>query len=290
MELRQLEYFQSVGRLGSVTKAADQMNVAQPSVSIAIRNLEAELCVKLLDRSKKNIALTTEGLIFFKRVEFILGSLQDAVTEMGDFQRPLKGSIKIGITPFMGALLFPHAFAEFQKRNPEIGITVVEEGSLSIRSQLEKGELDIGVMITSNISSPLETYPITTGQIHVCLRADNPLCAYPSIPFKKLRDQPFILFKEDTYIRQLVLNECAKRHFSPRIAFSSSQIRTILGMVGQGVGISFFLEEIVKGHDEIVSRPLFKPLFMEAGLAWNKKRYISKAAQIFIDSFRGTVQ
>jgi len=288
MELRQLEYFQAVGRLGSVTKAAEQLHVAQPSISVSVKNLEAELGVRLLDRSKKNIALTTEGFIFLQRVEYVLNSLQDAVAEMGDFRRPLKGSIKIGITPIMGAFLFPHAFAEFRKQNPDIGIIVVEEGSLAIRSQLEKGELDIGILITSGVSSPLETYPITSGQIHVCLSANNPLGEHPSIPFKWLRDQPFILFKEDTYIRQQILTECSKRHFSPRIAFSSSQIGTVLGMVAQGVGISFFLEEIVRGHAEIVSRPLFKPLFLEAGLAWNKKRYLSKTTQVFIDSFRET--
>jgi DNA-binding transcriptional LysR family regulator len=289
VELRQLEYFQSVGRLGSVTKAADQLNVTQPSVSVAIKNLEAELGVKLLDRSKKNIALTQEGQIFLQRVEYILGCLQDAVVEMNDYRMPQKGAIKIGITPIMGALLFPHAFAEFKKQNPDVKITVVEEGSLSIRNQLEKGELDIGIMITSNIRSPLESFPISTGQILVCLSKDDPLGEYPRIPFKKLRGHSFILFKEDTYIRQLIIEECAKRHFHPRIAFSSSQIGTVLGMVERGVGISFFLEEIVREHNEIVSRPFFKPLFLEAGLAWNKKRYLPKPAKEFVESFLATM-
>jgi DNA-binding transcriptional LysR family regulator len=289
VELRQLEYFQSIGRLGSVTKAANQLNVAQPSVSAGIKKLEAELGVNLLDRSHKKSALTPEGRIFLQRVNYILGCLQDSVVEMKDYRIPQKGFIKIGITPIMGALFFPRALADFQKQNPEVQITVVEEGSLSIRNQLEQGGLDIGIMITSNLLAPLETFPITTGQIHVCLSRDNPLGEYASIPFHKLRDYSFILFKEDTYIRQLILEECAKLQFSPRIAFSSSQIGTILGLVERGVGISFFLEEIVREHSEIVSRPLCDPLFLEVGLAWNKKRYLSKTAKIFIESFRETL-
>ena len=289
MELRQLEYFQAVGRLGSVTKAAEQQNVAQSSVSIAIKKLEAELGVKLLDRSSRRSALTPEGRIFLQRVNFILGCLQDVMVEMNDYRMPQKGSIRIGITPIMGALLFPHAFAEFKKRNPEVNVTVVEEGSLFIRNQLEQGELDLGIMITSNIPDPLDVFSITSGQIHVCLSPNDPLGEYESISLEKLRDQSFILFKEDTYIRQLILQECTKLRFSPRIVFSSSQIETVLGLVQQGMGVSFFLEEIVRGRSEIVSRPLSDPLFLECGLAWNKKRYLSKTAKLFIESFRGTI-
>ncbi len=288
MELRQLEYFQAVARLGSVTKAAEQQNVAQPSVSVAIKKLEAELGVKLLDRSRKKSALTPEGRIFLQRVNYILGCLQDSIVEMNDYRMPQKGSVRIGITPIMGALLFPHAFANFQKQNPEVNVTVVEEGSLIIRNQLEQGELDLGIMITSNIPAPLDVFPITSGQIYVCLSHNDPLGDYASIPLKKLRDHSFILFKEDTYIRQLILEECARLQFSPRIAFSSSQIGTVLGLVEQGMGISFFLEEIVRERSEIVSRPLSEPLFLEVGLAWNKKRYLSKTAKIFIESFRET--
>jgi len=289
MELRQLEYFQAVGRLGSVTRAADQQNVAQPSVSVAIKKLEAELGVKLLDRTHKKGTLTPEGRIFLQRVNYILGCIQDSVVEMNDYRIPQKGNIKIGITPIMGALLFPHAFANFQKQNPDVKVTVVEEGSLYIRDQLEQGDLDIGIMITSNILAPLEVVPITTGQIHVCMAHDNPLAALSKVPLTKLHDQSFILFKEDTYIRQLILEECAKLRFSPRIAFSSSQIGTVLSLVQQGVGVSFFLEEIVRDRTEIAPRPLADPLYLEVGLAWNKKRYLSKTAKLFIESFRETL-
>jgi len=242
-----------------------------------------------LDRSHKKSILTPEGRIYLQRVDAILSLIQDSVVEMNDYRPPHAGSIKIGITPIMGALLFPHAFANFQKQNPEIKVTVVEEGSLFIRDQMEQGGLDIGIMITSNIPAPLEAFPVTTGQVYVCLSHTNPLGKYASIPFKALREYPFILFKEDSYTRQLILEECARLQFSPRILFSSSQIGTVLGLVEQGMGISFFLEEIVRGRSEIVSRPLADPLYLEVGLAWNKNRYLSKTAKMFIESFRETL-
>jgi DNA-binding transcriptional LysR family regulator len=207
---------------------------------------------------------------------------------MNDYRISHKGSLKIGITPIMGTLFFPHAFANFRKQHPDVIVTVLEEGSLSIRRQLEQGALDICIMITTNMLTPLEVFQITTGQVHVCMSLDNPLGEYARIPFDKLRGQSMILFKEDTYMRQLIQEECAKRQFSPRIIFSSSQVGTVLGLVEKGMGISFFLEEIVRGHRGIVSRPLSDPLFLDVGLAWNKNRYLSKTAKLFIESFRET--
>jgi len=284
MELRQLEYFQMVSRLSSVTRAADRLHVAQPSVTVAIRKLEEELGVKLFDRSQKQLILTSEGQVYLQRVNDILSRVQDSVLEMNDYRTLQKGSIKIGLTPTIGAALFPYIFTKFQQAYPHLDVSIVEEGSLAVRSLLEQGELDIGVLIFSNMSPRLETVPITAGQIFVCLPSDHPFGKrYASIPFSELKDQPFILFKEDTYSRQLILEECAKHEFVPRIVFSSSQIETIMGLVEQGAGISFLLDAIVRKRSTIISRPLADPLFVRAGLAWNKERYLSNAAKTFID-------
>ena len=141
------------------------------------------------------------------------------------------------------------------------------------------------MMITSKTSSHLETVPVAKGQLLVCFSRHNPLGQLKEIPFAKLRDQPFIMFREDTYSRKMILDECARNRFTPRIVFSSSQIETVMGMVGHGVGISFLLDTIVTKYPDVVGRPLSKPLLLEAGLAWSKDRYLSKAARLLMDSF-----
>jgi DNA-binding transcriptional LysR family regulator len=289
VELRQLEYFRMVCQENNITKAADRLHVSQPSVTIGIQKLEEELGVKLLDRSQKQIALTAEGRIFLQHAEDILARVANSVAEMNDHRLHQRGSIRVGITAIMGAVLFPSAFARFQKDYPNVQITVLEEGSLSVRNRLESGDLDIGIMITSNLPPRLESVPISTGQILVCLPPGHPLAESSSIPFSELRDQPFILFREDTYSRRIILEECAKFGFTPRIVFSSSQIGTVLELVKQGVGLSFFIEEVVQNQTGIVTRPLAEPLFLVAGLAWSRERYLSKATRAFIDSFRKTL-
>jgi DNA-binding transcriptional LysR family regulator len=283
MELRQLEYFQAVSRLGGITKAADRLRVAQPSITVAIQKLEKELGITLFDRSQKNLILTIEGRAFLQRVDDILGRLDDTVVEMNDYRLLQRGSLKIGVPSMIGAILFPYIFAGFHKIHPQIELTVAEEGTMAIRRHLEQGELDVGVIITSNIGDRLAITPIATTSLVLCLPPAHPFGRQTAVNFSDLRDEPFILVKEDTYSRQLILQECAKHGFSPRVAFSSSQIETILGLVEEGVGVSFLMAPIAAKHPTMVSRPLAQPLVIQAGLAWHAGRYLSNAARAFID-------
>ena len=283
MELRQLEYFQVVSRLKSISKAAEEVHISQPSVTIAIRKLEEDLGILLLDRSQRQITLTSEGLIFSRHVNDILARIEGSVSEMKDLGSLKMGSIKIGIPPMVGVFLFPQIFAGFRKQYPNLKLTVIEVGSLAIQNLLEQGRLDIGIITKSYTSSFLEIFPITTGQIHVCLHPGHPLSNLSSIPFKSLSDQPFILLKEDTYNRQTVMEECKKNHFAPQIIFSSSQIDTIISLVELDLGISFLIDVIAQKYPMIHSRPLADPMQSPVVLAWNRERYLSKAAGAFID-------
>ncbi|MFZ5754419.1 MAG: LysR family transcriptional regulator [Bacillota bacterium] len=283
MELRQLEYFQMVSRLNNITRAAERLHVTQPSITIAIQKLEDELGVTLFDRSQKQITLTAEGQVFLQRVENILRSIQDAMLEMNDYRDLQKGSIKIGIPPMIGSFLFPEIFANFKTLYPHLELCIIEEGSIAIRKLLEKGELDLGIVIISHPSPLLETLPITKGEILLCLPPNHPLVHCSSVPFFQLRGESFILLKEDTYHRQIIMEECSKNKFTPNIILSSSQIETIRGLVAKGVGISFLLDVIARKSADVISLPLSEPLFIEIGLAWKKDKYLSKASQVFIE-------
>lgn len=283
MDLRQLEYFQVVCRLNSISKAAEELHIAQPSVSIAIQKPEEELGVQLFDRSRRHITLTAEGIIFAQRVNEILSRIDDSVSEMKDRRLLQTGTIKIGIPPMIGVFLFPHIFARFRKQYPHLELTAIEGGSLTIQNLIEQGRIDIGIITKSNTPSFLETLPISTGQIHVCMHPGHPLGNLASIPFGSLSDQPFVLLKEDTYHRQVVMAECKRHNFTPQIIFSSSQIETIVSLVELEIGISFLFDAITQKYPTICSRPLSEPIHSQIVLAWNRNRYLSKASRAFID-------
>ena len=282
MELRQLKYFQKVSRLQSVTKAAEELFVAQPSVTASIHKLEAELGLALFDRSQRNITLTVEGSVFLRRVDEILSRVDDAVAEMNDYRLRQSGAIRVGIPSMIGVFLFPKVFTTFTALYPQYELTVVEEGTISILRLLEQGKLDIGFVVLFDQIKDLEVLQVAKGQMMVCLPPGHPLAELPAVPMSSLHDEPFILLKKGTYNRQMILEQCEKNHFVPNIIFSTSQLETIIGLVEKGVGISFLLDVIARKQHGIVSRPLEEPLFLETGLVWPKGRYMSNAIKAFI--------
>ena len=283
MDLRQLEYFQMVCRLNNMTRAAERLHVAQPAISVAIQKLEEELGVQLLDRSQKQFTVTVEGRVFLERAEAILTQVQDVFLEMNDYRELKKGNLRLGVPPMIGSCLFPHFFAGFKQVYPSLELTVIEEGSLALRKMLEQEEIDLGIVITSGPSTLLESHQITKGEILLCVSPMHWLAGEISVDFGKLQNEPFILLKEDTYHRQIVLQECKKHGFEPNVVLSSSQVDTIRGLVAKGVGISFLLEGIARRDNRIHCLHLADPIVTEIGLAWKKDRYLSKACKAFIE-------
>ena len=290
MELRQLEYFQMASRLRNITRAAERLRVSQPNITVAIKKLEAELGIQLFDRSQKQLALTPEGAVFLNRIELALRNIQDAVLEVNDYKQLQKGTIKIGIPPMMGAYLFPKIFSSFQKKYSHLDIYLHEEGSMSIREQLERDELDFGIIIISGASHNLQLLPMTTSQIVACVPAGSPLADKERLTKDDIATANVIMLKEGSFLRQTILGKLKEQSITPNLVLESNQVVTIKGLVASGVGISFLLDMVLEDAPGVKAIPLEEPLFVDVGLAWKKDRYISKAAQSFIDFCRDTLR
>ncbi len=283
MELRQLEYFQMASRLRNITRAAERLRVSQPNITVAIKKLEAELGIQLFDRSQKQLSLTPEGAVFLNRIELALRNIQDAVLEVNDYKQLQKGTIKIGIPPMMGAYLFPKIFSSFQKRYSHLEIFLHEEASMSIREQLERDELDFGIIIISGASQSLQLLPMSRNQIVCCVPETSPLAQKKAISLQDVADSSMVMLKEGSFLRQLILGKLEDAGVKPNIVLESNQVGTLKGLVASGVGLAFLLDMVVEGTPGVKVIPLAEPLFVDVGLAWKKDRYISKAAQSFID-------
>lgn len=290
MELRQLEYFQMASHLHNITRAAERLRVSQPNITVAIKKLEAELGIQLFDRSQKQLLLTPEGKIFLTRIELALRNIQDAVLEVNDYKQLQKGTIKIGIPPMMGAYLFPKIFSSFQKHYPHLDIFLQEEGSVSIREQLERDELDFGIIITSGASSSLQLLPMSKSQLLCCVPANSPLAQKESLTPQDIAKTNILMMKEGSFLRELTMAKMKEAGVTPNIVLESNQIVTLRGLVSSGVGVAFMLDMVAKDSPTLKAIPLSEPIYVDIGLAWKKDRYISKAAQAFIDFCKNNLQ
>ncbi len=289
MELRQLEYFQMASRLKNITRAAERLRVSQPNITVAIKKLESELGIQLFDRSQKQLSLTPEGAVFLERVEVALRNIQDAVLEVNDYKQLQKGTIKIGIPPMMGAYLFPKIFSSFQRRYSHLDVYLHEEGSVAIREQLERDELDFGIIIIPESSPNLQLLPMTRSQIVCCVPEDSELAERKAVTLQDIEGRNIIMLKEGSFLRQTMLQKMKAAGVSPNIVLESNQVVTIMGLVASGVGDAFLLDMIAREAHGIRTLPLAAPVYVDVGLAWKRDRYISRAAQSFIDFARDTL-
>lgn len=283
MDIRQLEYFQAAATFNSLTKAAQHLYVSQPTLSVAIQKLEQEVGVTLFDRSQKQFALTAEGEIFLKNISSILSRLQDTIGEMNEYKQLQKGYIKVGVPPMIGSFLFPKILAEFKQKYPQLQINIVEDASFRLRQSLEKGELDVAIVNLMTPSNLLSSRPLAKQNFLICLPHEHPLAKQSAIAIQQLQDEQLILFKEGAYNRKLIIDECLKHNFMPNILLSTDQIETIKSLVADGIGISFLIESIALKSKDFVSLPLENPLYIDFGIAWNEKKYMSTAVKTFID-------
>lgn len=290
IELRQLEYFQMASRLRNITRAAERLRVSQPNITVAIKKLEAELGIQLFDRSQKQLSLTPEGAVFLNRIELALRNIQDAVLEVNDYKQLQKGVIKIGIPPMIGAYLFPKIFSSFQRRYSHLDIYLHEEGSMSIREQLERDELDFGIIIISGASQNLELLPMSRNQIVCCVPETSPLAKEKFITWDTIEKSNIVMLKEGSFLRKTIFEHMKGAGITPKIVLESNQVVTLKGLVASGVGLGFLLDIVVEDTPGVVAIPLADPLFVDVGLAWKKDRYISKAAQSFIDFCKETLK
>src|SRR5260370_40265440 len=147
MEMHQLAYFESVSRHLHFTRAAEELHVAQPSVSQQIRKLETELGAPLFHRMKRRVALTEAGKTFLPHARAVLQRLEEARLEVQELSGMRKGTLGVGAPPSVGTHLLPRAMAAFSRLHPGIALTFREAGSGTLLKLLEEGGLGFAVGI-----------------------------------------------------------------------------------------------------------------------------------------------
>src|ERR671936_926949 len=199
MEMHQLAYFESVSRHLHFTRAAEELNVAQPSVSQQIRKLETELGAPLFHRMKRRVALTEAGQSFLPHARAVLQQLEEARVEVQELSGLRKGSLAVGAPPSVGTHLLPKALAAFSRKHPGIGLTFREGGSRTLVKLLEDGELDLAVVIQPIRHPVLETLPLLEEELLLAVPRGHPLGnanGRVRLKLAELASEPFVLLRE----------------------------------------------------------------------------------------------
>lgn len=283
MEIRKLEYLMAVCEHMNMTKAAQALHVAQPSISNSIKSLEEELGFEIFDRSKRQLQLTDKGKVLHDRAKALLGHVEDVTREMIDLGNTRTGTIKLGIPPMIGTILFPKILIDYKERYPYIQLQLSEDGSLETKRKIMAGEVDLGIIILSGDEDSLETSEILRTEIVACMNRGHRLGRYSKLTPQLIEKEKLIMLKEGFYHREVLLSYFRRNGITPEIAVSTNQLTTLESLVIQGVGISFLFKELVTENSKMIHRPVGESMPIRIGLAWRRDRYLSKAAKTLIN-------
>ncbi|MBT2697640.1 LysR family transcriptional regulator [Bacillus sp. ISL-40] len=281
MEFLQLQYFQTVARLEHMTKAAEELQIAQPSLSKTIARLEEDLGVPLFDRKNRQLRLNDYGKLFLDRVNRIFLELNEGKREIAEraHQRQTQITLAVSIPRVL-----PELLSSFLKLFPEIKFQQVLESTSSMKSRLEKAEIDFGISSVPIEGTDIIWEPLMTEEIYLIVPPEHRLSRREEIFLNEVKDEPIIGMNTGFGFRNLTDEFCRKAGFVPNIAFEGDEPGVIGELVKQGLGIAFIPEISWLHHTNPFPNKLriIEPKCQRTiGLGWSKRRYLSEAGQEF---------
>lgn len=238
MDLKQLEYFVRVAELGSFTRAAVALDVAQPALSRQVRQLEVELRQNLLIRNGRGAAPTEAGKLLLEHGRGILHQVERAREELGRVRGALAGRVAIGLPPSVAKVMAVPLIREFRQRMPDATPSISEGLSVGMHESLATGRLDIALLynaapapdieLTSLLEEPLFLVQSQTGKA--------PAAKPRPVPLREVAKLPLVIPSRPNAIRMLVETEMANLGCRPQVALEIDGVAAILDLVEDGAG------------------------------------------------------
>lgn len=240
MELRHLRYFIAVAEELNFTRAAERLHIAQPPLSQQISDLEVELGVKLLERSKRPLQLTNAGQEFLKEARLILSQVEQATRLAQLASRGEVGRLIVGFNSSATQSVLPEILACFRKQFPNVELILREIDSHSQIQSLQNNQIDCGFLHTQKLDdSNLSYISVLKESVIVALPIGHPLAKKPLIPLQELAKESFILppqhMGQGFYAQ--VISLCQQAGFTPKVV-EAMWLQTVLGLVAGGVGVA----------------------------------------------------
>ena len=290
MELRHLRYFVAVAEELNFTRAAEKLRLAQPSLTRQIHNLEDELGVRLLDRTKSQVSLTEEGVSFLVDARRLVALSVESVTAVQRFSRGESGQLNLGYLFKFNFDLLPATLVTFYQKRPEMAVNLFDMSPAEQIRALEARKIDLGFVglrppAANKAVNVLTWECIAHHAVVVVLPAHHPLAKKSKIKITDLKSLFFVAMSEETHpgSRHWLSGLCQHAGFTPRILQDVELESGIMTFVAEGLGVTLAREQIKKlPHPGVVFRPLVMAAKADYWIAWHGENR-SKALGHYVD-------
>ena len=286
MELRLLRYFLAVANEENISRAARTLHITQPTLSRQLHELEAELGVQLFERGSRRITLTPQGLLFRRRAREIIELADKARHELSCGCDEIKGTVSIGAGELQSVSRLGDCMREFRQLHPQVSFELITDTADQIRTMLDQGMLDLGLMVEPLPSQNYEMIRfLETESYEAVMPADHPLASSICIRPEDLKHVPLILPSRPEVLR-MIISWMQGAFEDSQIAMTTNLAFNGLQMVQSGIGV-FIGIPVAEPDDPMMPagleiRSLQPPLDSFSDIVWKPDVPLSRAAEAFI--------
>ncbi|MCW5749800.1 MAG: LysR family transcriptional regulator [Alphaproteobacteria bacterium] len=292
MTLRQVRYFVAVAEAGSVTAAAAAVGISQSAVTEALKQLEDFTGVALFERRARGLALTHHGHQFLHHAHNILAAVADAQRALQTAAPSLSGTVHLGVTSLVAGYFLADLLARFRRVFPNVAVEVHEDVRDYVEHLLVNGELDLGLILVSNMTDrdALDCEVVVRSRNRLWLAPNHPLAAAERIALADIVAEPLI---------QLDIDEMAETArgwwqaagLAPRTMLKTGSVEAVRSLVATGAGIAVMPDMAFRPWslegDRLDARILADQLpSVDVGLVWRRGSPLSLPARTFVELSR----
>ncbi|MBE7369063.1 LysR substrate-binding domain-containing protein [Ramlibacter pallidus] len=293
MKTHLLRYFVVLAEELHFGRAAQRLSITQPPLSSAIKALEDELGVQLLERSSKHVALTPAGAAFLKEARLVLERVASASETARAVAAGKRGRLEVGFTGSMIYREVPRIVAGFSARLPDIEVQLRELSSSEQVEALLHGQLDVGFVNAATVPPPLSALPLADDTLVCCLPAAHRLAAHADVDLRELADEVFVMFARDVAPanHDNVVAVLSRAGVHPRTRHAARQWLSIVALVAAGTGVALVPASLVQAG---IAGARLVPIrgagaTAAAVMAWNGERG-SPLVAAFVEAARDQLQ
>ncbi|MDW3989959.1 cidABC operon transcriptional activator CidR [Staphylococcus saprophyticus] len=285
MEIKQMKYFVEVVKNGGMTRASKHLYIAQSTISKNIKSIEDEFNVTLFDRRKKHIILTDIGQIFYDKCVEALAILDDLSLEMDDVTNIERGHIRLGVSAIMNVRLFTESLNQFHSMYPNVTYEVVEGGGKAVEFYLNNDEIDVGITTLPVDDDIYHAVPLYKEKLMLVVDKNSKYAKQSAVYLGDLKNERFIMFHDDYYIKDQIIESCRKVGFHPKVVAKMAQITFIENMILDGIGMSILPESIVSILNKDITgiEITGADVNWNLGIIWKKESYINYVTREWIN-------
>tara|TARA_B110000858_G_scaffold198091_1_gene262523 strand:- start:5434 stop:6369 length:936 start_codon:yes stop_codon:yes gene_type:complete len=273
--IKQLKYLCAVAEHRHFSKAAAACHVTQSTLSAAIQELESQLGVKLFERNKKTVLITSLGEKLLAQARIVLCDLEDFIGIAHAHEAPLVGDLRLGVIPTIGPFLLPSILADLRKSFDSLKLYLKEELSAELVQQLQQGRLDLIILAFPFPLPDMETVSLFKDEFLLCLPPGHELEKVQQVKQHQMRGQSLLLLEEGHCLRDHALEACKLDSANTDLVYQGTSLHTLVQMVANGLGMTLLpamsVDADVLGDTHLQLKHFSSEnVSREVGMAWRK--------------------